>query len=67
MKEYSCRLKKIRILEDVVKKLSTIVPEGSANDASSGQASLRIALMKLQWDVTKDLLSESEGSKNVTT
>lgn len=60
LKSYSCRLKKIKILEDVVKKLSTHPSEIASNEGVTGETSLIIALRKLQRDVSKDLLSDSE-------
>lgn len=60
LKNYSCRLKKIKILEDVVKKLSTRPSGSRSNDGVAGENSLLIALRKLQRDVSKDLLSDGE-------
>ena len=60
LKDYSCRLKKIKILEDVVKKLSTHPSRNTSNDGVQGENVLTIALRKLERDVSKDLLSDAE-------
>ena len=62
LKDYSCRLKKIKILEDVVKKLSTHPADDVSNADVTGETSLIIALRKLQRDVSKDLLSDTEDA-----
>ena len=60
LKDYSCRLKKIKILEDAVKKLSTH-PSGNTSKAGvPSENSLIIALRKLKRDVSKDLLSDTK-------